>query len=170
MPRTALLATVLACCAAPALAQQEGLERRATFIDTEGAEIGAVRMISTPNGVLFALDLQGLPPDSWHGFHVHETGECDPQTGFKSAGGHYNIADTPHGYHSVGGPHAGDMPNQYAGPEGRLRSEVINPFVFLGGEGDNLTGRALIVHSGPDDHASQPSGEAGDRLACAVVE
>lgn len=101
MPRTALLATVLACCAAPALAQQEGLERRATFIDTEGAEIGAVRMISTPNGVLFALDLQGLPPDSWHGFHVHETGECDPQTGFESAGGHYNIADTPHGYHSV---------------------------------------------------------------------
>lgn len=165
-PRAFGVAALIAL-ASPTAAQDR---QDTTFINTEGDEIGTATLTGTSAGLLIELDLEGLPQDSWHGFHIHENGECDAQDGFKTAGGHFAISGTNHGFFIEKGRHAGDMPNQYVTPEGRLKAEVLNSQAFLGGELDNVSGRALILHSGVDDYKSQPSGESGDRIACAVIE
>lgn len=169
-PRRSLLlaAGLTAGLAAPAAAQTA--EQEVTFINTDGAEIGTASLTGTPAGLLIELDLKDLPAETWHGLHIHETGECDPQGGFKSAGGHFAIAGTDHGFMSASGPHTGDMPNQYVASDGTLKAQVLNTFAFLGGAQDNVSGRALMIHSGADDYESQPSGDSGDRMACAVIE
>jgi len=97
-------------------------------------------------------------------------GFLDHTGGHESAGGHFNPGGKEHGFNAPNGPHAGDMPNQYVGSDGTLRAQVLNTFVSLA-EGENsVKGRALMVHGGADDYESQPSGKAGERLACAVVE
>lgn len=168
-PRRLLLAIGTSVgLAASAIAQNDG--REVTFISTEGSSVGTATLVGTPVGLLIELDLYDLPPETWHGFHIHETGECDAESGFETAGGHFAITDTNHGFYVDGGPHSGDMPNQFVSTEGTLKAQVLNSYAFLGGEQDNVTGRTLIIHSDSDDYESQPSGDAGDRIACAVIE
>jgi len=166
MHRTLSISALIAL-ASPLAAQDK---QEVEFINAEGDEIGAATLLGTPAGLLIELDLSALPPDTWNGFHIHETGECDAQEGFKSAGGHFSISGTEHGFFLQDGPHAGDMPNQYVNAEGKLKAQVLNSQAFLGGELDNVSGRALILHGGVDDYESQPSGDAGERIACAVIE
>ncbi|MFC7704667.1 superoxide dismutase family protein [Plastorhodobacter daqingensis] len=164
----AMLATV-ALWPLSSLAQEPG-PATAVFVDPDGSEIGSAEVIDTPSGVLFRLEVSALPADSWLAFHVHETGECDPETDHESAGGHFNPDGSSHGYLVEDGPHAGDMPNQYVGGDGVLRADVFNAFVRLD-EGDAaIRGRALMIHAGADDYESQPTGDAGERLGCAVIE
>jgi superoxide dismutase, Cu-Zn family len=155
---------------APGLAQSSQTAR-ATFVDAKGQQVGSATLTQTPNGVLINVDVAGLPAGE-HGFHIHETGKCEPNTRFESAGDHYSLQGQKHGHQSEGGPHAGDMPNQFVGQDGKLRAHVINSNVTLGtGEGSlfDQDGSAILIHAKADDYRSQPSGEAGDRLACAVV-
>ncbi len=166
-----LLVGAVAGCAlfvSPVLAQEQTAS--ATFVDAEGQETGTASLTGTPNGVLIELEATGLPADQWVAFHVHETGTCDPETDHESAGGHFNPADVEHGYFSETGPHAGDMPNQYVDAQGALNAHVFNPFVTLDEGEAGIIGRALMIHGGGDDYQSQPSGDAGDRIACAVIE
>lgn len=145
---------------------------KAIFKDTKGKLIGTATLMQTPNGVLIDADLSSLPPGE-HAFHIHQTGRCDAADGFKSAGGHYTPSKREHGFKVEGGPHAGDMPNQFVGADGKLRLHAINPGVsLLQGEGTLFagSGTALVVHAKADDYRSQPAGDAGDRLACAVIE
>jgi Cu-Zn family superoxide dismutase len=104
---------------------------------------------------------------------IHQTGRCDPKDGFKSAGDHYAGERQKHGFKVEGGPHAGDMMNKFVGSDGKLRAHVINTRVTLADGGNTLfddDGSALILHAKGDDYSSQPSGNAGDRIACAVIE
>ncbi|MBU2190830.1 MAG: superoxide dismutase family protein [Alphaproteobacteria bacterium] len=145
--------------------------RTASFVDSKGHAAGSAQLTAmAAGGVLMRLDLVGLPAGQWVAFHVHETGACDPATGHKSAGGHFNPASKEHGYNSAGGSHAGDMPNQQVAADGSLQAEVFNPMVTLDKGEAGIVGRALMIHAGPDDYESQPSGDAGDRLACGVIE
>ena len=92
--------------------------------------------------------------------------------GFKSAGGHY-AGGMKHGFLVEGGPHPGDMPNVTVGSDGVLKVSVLNTMVSVkGGENPLLDddGSALMIHSGADDYESQPAGDAGNRIACAVIE
>ncbi|TRW93062.1 superoxide dismutase family protein [Paracoccus sp. M683] len=142
----------------------------AKFVNTDGAEIGSASLTATAAGVLIKAEIGELPPESWVAFHIHETGTCDPATKHDSAGGHFNPSGVEHGYLSETGPHAGDMPNQRVDATGFARIEVFNPSATLS-EGENsIKSRALMVHAKADDYSSQPSGAAGDRLACAVIE
>ncbi|SED50016.1 superoxide dismutase family protein [Rhodobacter sp. 24-YEA-8] len=150
--------------------QTKAEESRAAFINTEGTETGTATLTGTRGGVLIDLDLGGLPANAWLGFHVHETGTCDPHSAHESAGGHFNPTNLAHGVLSETGPHAGDMPNIHTDADGVARVQVFNPYVSLGAGENSIRGRALMVHAGADDHRSQPSGNAGDRLACAVIE
>ncbi|SDH20374.1 superoxide dismutase family protein [Pelagibacterium luteolum] len=152
--------------AAPALAQ----DTTATFIDTSGEESGTATLTATTKGVLIEIEVGGLPSDQWVAFHVHETGNCNHETDHESAGDHFNPSTVEHGYLTETGPHAGDMPNQYVPADGVLRAQVLNPFVMLDDGEASIVGRALMIHAGADDYSTQPSGDAGDRLACAVVE
>ena len=162
---TALSALMLANAA---LAQEEAT---ASFVDAEGEAAGSAELWQIQSGgVLIRIEVTGLPEDGWVAFHVHETGSCDPATDHESAGGHFNPDSKEHGYLTAGGPHAGDMPNQYVPADGTLRAEVFNHAVTLADGDAAIRGRALMIHADQDDHRSQPAGDAGDRLACAVIE
>jgi len=173
--RTTLLpaiAALAALVAGPAAAEVESVAH-ATFINTDGEQIGTANLTESPNGVLISTDIRDLP-EGVHAFHLHETGECDPATGFKSAGGHYAPAGNEHGFLEEGGPHAGDMPNQAVEANGVMQTDVFNPRVTLArGEPNTVfddDGSAFVIHSGADDYTSQPAGAAGGRIACAVIE
>ncbi|WP_371345258.1 superoxide dismutase family protein [Ancylobacter sp. IITR112] len=175
-----LSVAMAALCAAtlPALAQSSSSgvppenTASASLISPKGEQLGNATLKQTPHGVLISVELQGIAQGP-HGFHIHETGKCDPADGFKSAGGHYNPQGKRHGLLDPAGPHAGDMPNQFVGPSGTLSVQVLNTFVTLEPGTASLfdeDGSALMVHSGPDDYTSQPAGEAGERVACGVIE
>jgi superoxide dismutase, Cu-Zn family len=143
----------------------------ATFIDIGGQRRGTATLTQTPAGVLIQIDLTGVPPGV-HAFHVHEKGTCDPKAAFETAGAHYAPGDSRHGFIVPDGPHAGDMTNQFASKDGVLRAEVVNSGVTLGTGATTLfdaDGSSLIVHASADDYRSQPSGNAGGRIACAVI-
>jgi len=141
----------------------------AVLKDKDGKEVGTVELTDTPSGVLMRLQLTAVPPGD-HGFHVHTTGKCEPPD-FKSAGGHFNPDETKHGLMSADGPHAGDMPNLFVPENGAITIEVLAPLVRLKSDPALLDddGSALIIHAGPDDYQSDPAGDAGGRIACAVV-
>jgi Cu-Zn family superoxide dismutase len=139
-----------------------------------GAAVGTAQLQEGPTGVVIRLDLKGLTP-GWHGIHLHETGACADDK-FQSAGAHINHAPAkkPHGLLNPDGPDFGDLPNVYAGADGAVHAEVFSPFVSLEGSGgrpalEDDNGSALVVHAKVDDHASQPIGGAGDRVACGVI-
>lgn len=164
-----LVGLVWASSAALAQAPQKAV---AIVSNLQGQEIGEVRLSQTASGVLIDIDLSGIPAGQ-HGFHIHETGICDAADGFKSAGGHFNPSQHQHGYMAEHGPHAGDMPNLFAGPDGRVRANVLNPGVTLADGPGNLLdgdGSAIVVHADPDDYNGQPAGNAGTRIACGVIE
>lgn len=165
----ATLAVALA--GAPALAQSPQ-SLSADVIDTDGTSIGTVTFTETASGVLHIVaDVSGIAPGV-HGFHVHEVGECDPADGFKSAGGHYAVGHE-HGILVEGGPHPGDLPNVHVGEDGLFQVELFDTNLTLTGGEAPLTdadGSAVVIYADPDDYESQPSGAAGDRIACGVIE
>lgn len=111
----------------------------------------------------------GLDPDSEHGFHIHEFGDCSAPDA-SSAGGHFNPSDKPHAHPGHG--HDGAMKNLVADAEGNAVVDDVLPVTVNIGRGDDfdIVGHALIVHSDPDDYVSQPVGNAGARLTCGVIE
>lgn len=166
--------TAAALLSGNALAQEtsgEAATAKASFVDAEGNASGNAELTAVASGgVLIKVEITGLPAGEWVAFHVHETGSCDHTTGHESAGGHFNPGSKEHGYLSPNGPHAGDMPNQYVAADGALRAEILNGMVTLDEGEAGIMGRALMVHAKADDYESQPSGDAGDRLACGVIE
>lgn len=170
MKRTLIMATAFAAFALP-LQAQDNETASAIFVDAEGQEAGSASMTDTGDGVLIEIEVEGLPAGQWVAFHVHETGSCDHETDHESAGDHFDPGDASHGYKADDGPHAGDMPNQYVGDDGVLRAQVFNAMVTLEqGEETSIRDRSLMIHAGQDDYLTQPAGDAGDRLACAVIE
>lgn len=144
---------------------------RADVIGLDGKKLGLVVLQQTPAGVLITANVKGLPAGE-HGFHFHQKGLCQPATKFDSAGGHFAGGDHQHGYMSAKGPHGGDMPNQRVGADGVLETQILNTGVTLSSGLKSLVGAdgsALVIHAAPDDYASQPSGNAGGRIACAVI-
>ena len=117
--------------------------------------------------VVVMAEIAGLAPNQQHGFHVHENGDCSSGDGM-SAGGHFNPDGKPHG--PPGAPHhAGDMPSLVADANGNASAAFLLDDVSVAPGPKSVVGRGLIVHKDPDDYKSQPTGNAGARLACAVI-
>jgi Cu-Zn family superoxide dismutase len=139
----------------------------ANLVDRDGNSVGTVTMMQEEQGVLLTAHLNSLPPGT-HAFHIHETGVC--QGDFKSAGGHFAPGGNKHGIASEGGMHAGDMPNVYVPDSGKLDFDVFNTRVSLDETLFDNDGAAIVIHEGADDYETDPAGDAGQRIACGVIE
>ena len=138
---------------------------------TKDSTVAGTINFSLVDGQLRASgDITGLKPDSEHGFHIHEKGDCSAPDG-TSAGGHFNPGSSEHGSISTAMHHGGDMPNIKADAQGNAHIDgPVASNVNVGvGDGFDIVGRGLIVHADPDDYKTQPTGNAGARLACAVI-
>ena len=136
------------------------------LINALGAPIGTVRAWQTAGGVTFRIDASGLP-HGVHGIHVHTVGRCDPPE-FTTAGGHWNPTGHKHGMNSPAGPHAGDLPNVEVAANGVLGATVTLPGASMASLLD-ADGAALVLHAEADDYVTDPSGNSGARIACAVI-
>lgn len=142
---------------------------RADVRDLDGRSVGTVTFTQGPYGVIVSAQFTGLAAGV-HAMHVHEVGRCEPP--FTSAGGHYNPTFRQHGVKNRGGYHSGDLPNFTAPATGTVRVDAITRDLTLGQGANSLftsQGTALMIHSDPDDYASDPGGNAGVRIACGVI-
>jgi Cu-Zn family superoxide dismutase len=137
------------------------------LVNSAGQSVGTVRAWQTAGGVSFRISAAGLP-HGIHGLHVHAVGRCDPPE-FTSAGGHWNPADKKHGMNNPAGPHAGDLPNVEVAANGVLNATVTLPNATMAALLD-ADGSALVLHAGPDDYVTDPSGNSGARIGCAVIQ
>ena len=149
------------------------------IINNQGDTIGSVSMNETEAGVLMLIKVQGLKPKGEHAMHIHETADCSPKDSFKNAGGHYNPFHKSHGMMHPEGFHAGDMPNLRPDEYGNIEVTTLNQYVTLEKSEELYNGRAplfdkdgsaFMIHADPDDHVSQPSGAAGNRIGCAEID
>lgn len=122
------------------------------------------------NKVRVVVFAQNLKPGAQHGFHIHEAGDCSSGDGM-SAKGHFNPAGKPHGHPSSADRHAGDLPSLQASTakNGRAKLDVTVEGISLSPGPNSIIGRGLIIHADPDDYKTQPTGNAGARLACGVI-
>ena len=132
----------------------------------DGAVSGTLTFVRAAGAMKVSGRISGLAPGT-HGFHVHEFGDCSA-TDFSSAGGHYNPTGHQHAGTAVARRHIGDLGNIEAGADGVAMVDYTDSRLrFEGVHG--ILGRGLIVHANPDDLKTQPTGNAGGRLACGVI-
>lgn len=114
------------------------------------------------------VNVTGLDPNSKHGFHIHEFGDCSASDG-ASAGGHFNPEINTHGSPDSDTHHAGDLGNLETNNRGEARSVFEVKGISINSGANPIIGRAVIIHKNPDDLISQPTGGAGARIACGVI-
>ncbi|PIB37468.1 hypothetical protein BFP72_08055 [Reichenbachiella sp. 5M10] len=154
---------VLESPAAPTQAQ-------AILYSASGSEVeGEVLFVQTgARTVEMQVKVSNLSPGK-HALHLHENGDCSA-TDAQSAGGHWNPTDSPHGQRGSDVFHQGDVANLVANAQGQAALTLsIQGWTIGGADRSNIVDRAVILHAGADDFSSQPSGAAGERVACGVV-
>ena len=174
----ALIGLTLASCAAvndrPSSAQSDASAAQtavasAQFTGRTPETAGKAQLFASPTGLTLTATLTGLPPGV-KGFHLHETGTCDAPA-FTTAGAHLNPLGKSHGTMAEGGAHLGDLPNLSVAQDGTATITAQ-----IDGEPSQLVawlfdadGTSIMVHEGPDDYTTDPSGAAGPRIACAIL-
>jgi Cu-Zn family superoxide dismutase len=144
---------------------------QARLVDAQGKQVGTATFTPADGGVSVDATVSGISPGK-HGFHIHDAGKCEAP-GFKSAGPHFNPTDRKHGHDNPDGAHAGDLPNIDVGADGKGKASYVAKGVSLDDGPGSLfagDGTALVVHANPDDGKTDPAGNAGDRIACGVIE
>jgi Cu-Zn family superoxide dismutase len=157
--------------AAPGLATASTLHGATVNLASASGSLVSGRLSIMPmdDGLHLTGEVGGLQPGSTHAIHIHEKGDCSAADA-SSAGGHFNPTGEPHGKVGTATHHAGDMNNIVANGEGVAKVNVHAQGVVLGGGAANdAVGKAVIVHAAADDYTSQPSGNAGARVACGVI-
>ena len=153
----------------PVVEAAPALVARATLMAREGETVaGEVTFTETDGGVAIVAHITGAPPGT-HGFHIHDVGDCS-SADFKSAGGHFNPTDMPHGAPTDMERHAGDLGNVEVGEDGSAHHEASSSVITVAEGPTSVVGRGVILHEKADDLVSQPTGAAGARLACGVIE
>ena len=141
----------------------------ATLAPTTGQTAqGTVRFVQLADGsVEVSVELTGVPPGV-HGFHVHDKGDCGDNG--NAAGGHFNPSATAHGAPETDPHHAGYFGNVTADANGVVSTRFTTRSVTVEAGPSSAVGHAVILHANPDDLTTQPTGNAGGRIACGVVQ
>jgi superoxide dismutase, Cu-Zn family len=134
---------------------------------TAGNQVhGVITFTKQADGIKIVAQLEGLTPGE-HAFHIHEFGDCSAPDG-TSAGAHFNPDKKPHGGPTDAERHVGDLGKITAGADGKAHLEMLDQYIsFLGAH--SILGRGMIVHAQTDDFKTQPTGNAGARIACGVI-
>ncbi len=160
--RIAILFLAASAIALPALA-----ETAVELKGGDGESRGTVVLTQAPKGVLLKVEATGLAP-GWHGLHFHEKADCS-KADFTSAGAHtHGEGERVHGLLNPAANETGDLPNIFAGADGKATAEVFSSLVTLKALKD-ADGSALLIHADADDHQTQPIGGAGARVACGEI-
>ncbi len=121
---------------------------------------GVVRFYQFTGGVMVEADITGLPNNGagFHGFHIHSGAACK-EDDFSTTGGHLDLAGRPHPLHT------GDLPPLLS-RNGRAYLAVLTDRFSI----SDIAGRTVVIHHGADDFHSQPAGNAGEKIACGVIQ
>jgi Cu-Zn family superoxide dismutase len=170
MRRVIALLPAAAALVAACTSMTQAPPKFAAVLEPRSGSTVAGRITLTESGgqVRAHVDLTGFAPNSEHGFHVHDKGDCSAPDA-ASAGGHYNPVGGAHGRAGVAPHHAGDLPSLMADAQGRVRADVVLEGVTLAPGPTSIVGRSLVVHRDRDDFTSQPAGNSGPRVACGVI-
>lgn len=156
-----------------------GEQATGMLVDGKGMEVGSVKLTQEANQVRLVVHLNdaSVVKPGEHGVHFHAVGKCDGPD-FTSAGGHFNPATKKHGLQNPAGPHAGDLPNfnvaagtrDQTGPGYTFVTTSAMVTVTPGPSSImDADGTAFVIHQGPDDEKTDPAGNSGGRIACAVL-
>lgn len=172
-PPAAAAAAAAAAASTPAAVTAAPAARNVAMAQlqpTQGSKVsGSLQFTAQADGsVRVQGSVQGLAPNSEHGFHVHEKGDCSSPDGL-SAGGHFNPTGHAHGRFDSAVHHAGDLPSLRSDAQGMASIDFVSRGLALDQSPNSVVGRGLIVHKDPDDYTTQPTGNSGARLACAVI-
>ena len=147
-----------------------GEKATAKLEPTKGSNVrGTVNFVQSGSKVRVSANITGLRPNGEFGFHIHEAGDCSSGDGM-SAKGHFNPFGKPHGHHGSAERHAGDMPSLKSDASGSAAANFETDTITVTSGPASIVGRGLIVHVQPDDYKTQPTGNAGARSACAVIQ
>jgi superoxide dismutase, Cu-Zn family len=147
-----------------------GPKATASLEPTKGSTVrGTANFEQRGDKVRVSANVSGLRPNSEFGFHIHEAGDCSSGDGM-SAKGHFNPFGKPHGHYQSAERHGGDMPSLKADASGNAKTSFEIDTVTVSPGPASIVGRGLIVHVQPDDYKTQPTGNAGARSACAVIQ
>lgn len=142
----------------------------ATLHFANGLPAGTAQLYGNGSEVNISIALAGFDPGV-HGVHLHTTGNCDASD-FTSAGGHLNPGGKQHGTENPAGSHLGDLPNVTIGAKGAgtVSAVLTGPRDAVLADIFDADGTAVVVHAGPDDYKTDPSGASGSRVACGVFK
>jgi superoxide dismutase, Cu-Zn family len=155
--------------AACATGEPDGPGATAIVRPASGSQVhGEARFTQVGSRVRVTADFAGLSPGA-HGFHIHEKGDCSAADAM-STGGHFNPQVKKHGAPNAPERHAGDLGNLTADEYGKATLALMVDGISVGKGADGIIGRGLIVHANADDLKTDPTGNAGGRYGCGVIE
>jgi Cu-Zn family superoxide dismutase len=159
-------ALLAACQSIPADAPRAS----ANLQPTKGSTVrGTVNFVQLDGKVRVTANVSGLKPNGEFGFHVHEAGDCSSGDGM-STKGHFNPYGKAHAHAGTPERHAGDLPSLKSDAGGNASVSADLDIITVAPGPASIVGRGLIVHAQPDDFKTQPTGNAGARSACAVIQ
>lgn len=164
--KLASCALLLSACATMA---PDGPSATAVMRPASGSQVhGSVKFTQVGTRVRVDAEIAALSA-GLHGFHIHDKGDCSAPDGM-SAGAHFNPAAKKHGAPDSPDRHAGDLGNLKADEYGKATLSLLLDDISVGKGTNGVIGRAVIVHAGPDDLKTDPTGNSGGRVACGVIE
>jgi len=164
--KAATCAMLLSACASM---EPDGPTAVAMVRPASGSQVrGEAKFTQVGSRVRVTAEITGLSPGA-HGFHIHEKGDCSAADGM-STGGHFNPQNKKHGAPDTPDRHAGDLGNLTADQSGKATLTMMVDGISVGKGMDGVIGRGLIVHANADDLKTDPTGNAGGRYGCGVIQ